>query len=117
MSYLSPEPRPIKKEVSLLDFVNAGLLIAAVFAVTKLVGKMIPAVTGAALQAVALAVGIATTFLVAYSDWAPEQVIGGKPMDQLSTASLVLVGLMIGGGATIADQGFKAVSNVGDNQP
>lgn len=99
-----------------MDFSQAGLLIAAVYAVTKLLDKAIPALTGAALQATALVVGIATTFLVAYSSYADGVTVGGKSLDSVNGPALVLIGLLIAGGATVVDQGLKAVTNVGENQ-
>lgn len=99
-----------------MDFTNAALLIAAVFAVTALIDKAVPALKGAALQGVALLVGIGTTFLVAYSSYADSVSVGGKSLNNVNGAALVLIGLMIAGGATVADRTFKAVSNVGQNQ-
>ncbi len=100
-----------------MDFSQAGLLIAAVFAVTKLIDKAVPQATGALLQLIAFVVGIATTFLVAYSSYADGVKIGGKTLDNVNTAGLVLIGLLIAGGATVVDQGIKAVTNIGENQP
>ncbi len=100
-----------------MDFSQAGLLIAAVFAVTKLIDKAVPQVTGALLQLVALVVGVAMTFLVAYSTYADGVTVGGKTLDNVNGAGLVLIGLLIAGGATVVDQGIKAVTNIGDNQP
>lgn len=99
-----------------MDFTNAALLIAAVFAITTLVDKAIPALNGWKLQLSAFVIGIGTTFLVAYSSYADSVSVGGKSLDQVNGAALVLIGLMIAGGATIADRTFKAVSNVGQNQ-
>lgn len=100
-----------------MDFTEAALLIAAVYAVTKLADKAIPALVGWKLQLSALLIGIGTTFLVAYSSYADAVKVGGKPLDDVNGAALVLIGLLIAGGATVVDQGLKAVSNVGDNNP
>lgn len=99
-----------------MDFTQAALLIAAVFAVTTLVDKAVPALDGWKLQATAFVIGIATTFLVAYSSYASDVSVGGKSLDNVNTAGLVVVGLLIAGGATALDRTFTAVSNVGDNQ-
>lgn len=100
-----------------MDFSEAALLIAAVFAVTKLADKAIPALVGWKLQLVALLVGVGTTFLVAYSSYADAVKVGGKSLADVNGAALVLIGLLIAGGATVVDQGFKAVTNVGENNP
>lgn len=99
-----------------MDFTQAGLLIAAVFAVTALFDKAIPQLTGWKLQLAALAIGVGTTFLVAYSSYADTVTIGGKSLDSVNTAALVLIGLMVAGGATVVDRGLKALSNVGENK-
>lgn len=100
-----------------MDFSQAGLLIAAVFAVTKGIDKAIPKLTGAPLQLVAFLVGIAMTFLVAYSTYADGVTVGGKTLDVVNTAGLILIGLLVAGGATVVDQLFKSVTNIGENQP
>lgn len=99
-----------------MDFSQAALLIAAVFVVTKLADKAFPALTGASLQATAIAIGIGTTFLVAYSSYADSVNVGGRTLNNVNVPALVLIGLLIAGGATVVDQGFKAVSNIGENQ-
>ena len=99
-----------------MDFTNAALLIAAVFAVTTAVDKAVPALNGWKLQVSAFVIGIATTFLVAYSSYASSVQVGGVGLDKVNTAGLVLIGLMIAGGATLADRSFTAVKNIGQNQ-
>lgn len=99
-----------------MDFTNAALLIAAVFAVTKLVDQAVPALTGWKLQLSAFVIGVGTTFLVAYSSYANSVKVGGKSLADVNGAALVLIGLMIAGGATVVDHTFKAVKNVGQNQ-
>lgn len=99
-----------------MDFTQAALLIAVVFAVTTAVDKAVPSLKGAALQVTAFVIGIATTFLVAYSSYASTVSVGGKSLDKVNGAGLIVIGLMIAGGATLADRAFKAVSNVGQNQ-
>lgn len=99
-----------------MDFTQAALLIAVVFAVTTAFDKAVPALTGWKLQLSAFVIGIATTFLVAYSSYASTVSVGGKSLDQVNGAGLIVIGLMIAGGATVVDRTFKAVSNVGQNQ-
>ena len=101
---------------NVLDFTDAVLLVGAVFAVTAFFDKLIPALKGWALQLVALATGIGLTFLVAWSDFGKTQRVGGIQLDNMNVASLVLIGLLLGGGATFADRTFTAVKNVGQNQ-
>jgi hypothetical protein len=100
-----------------MSFTQATLLISAVFAVTTMVDKAIPALTGWKLQLVAFVIGVGTTFLVAYSSYASSVKVGGKALDTVNTAALILIGLMIAGGATVTDRLFRAVSNVGENIP
>lgn len=100
-----------------MDFTQAGLLIAAVFAVTTMVDKAIPALNGWKLQLAAFVIGVGTTFLVAYSSYANSVSIGGKSLADVNVAGDFLIGLMVAGGATLADRTFTAIKNVGDNQP
>ncbi len=100
-----------------MDFSQAGLLIAAVYAITKGFDKAIPKLTGAALQLSAFVIAIATTFLVAYSTYADGVTVGKHTLDTVNGPGLVLIGLLVGGGATVVDQVLKSVQNVGQNQP
>lgn len=102
-----------------MDWSSAGLLVAAVFAITEALKKVFPALTGAALQVAVLFVGLGSTFLVAFSDYGKTQVVGNIAMNNMNIASLVLIGLMIGGGATILHQvvgAGGAIRNIGQNQ-
>lgn len=99
-----------------MDFTDAALLIALVFAVTTMVDKAVPALTGWKLQLSAFVIGVAATFLTAYSSYASTVKVGGKSLDNVNGAGLLVIGLMIAGGATLADRTFKAVSNIGQNQ-
>ncbi len=101
---------------NVLDFTDAVLLVGAVFAITAMLDKMIPQLTGWGLQLVALVIGVSVTFLTAFSDFGATQHVGGIPLNDLNIASLVLIGLLLGGGATLADRTFTAVKNVGANQ-
>lgn len=100
-----------------MDFTNAALLIGAVFAITELVKRAVPALSGWALQLVPLAVAVAVTFLVAYSTYAHSVSVNGITLDNVNVAGLILIGLLIGGGSTVLHQTLGAVKNVGENQP
>lgn len=99
-----------------MDFTDAALLISAVFALTTIADKAIAQLTSWKLQIVNELIGVAVTFLVAYSTYANTVSVGGIKLDKVNTAGLVLIGLMIAGGATIADRTFSAIKNVGENQ-
>lgn len=99
-----------------MDFTQAALLIAAVFAVTQLFKQLVPQAVPWMVQAAAIVIGIAMTFLVAYSTYAKSVTVGDVTLDKVNTAGLILIGLLISGGATLAHQvGVKALSNVGQN--
>ncbi len=100
-----------------MDFTSAALLIGAVFAVTKMVDLLVPQATGWILQLIALAVGIGVTFLVAFSDYGASQTVNGIALNDLNVASLVLIGLLLGGGASVLANTFNSVKNIGANQP
>lgn len=99
-----------------MDFSQAFLLSAAVFAVTAAVDKAVPLLVGWKLQVSAFVIGIAMTFLVAYSSYGDTVTVGGKQLSDVNVAGLFLIGLLIAGGATALDRTYTAVSNVGQNQ-
>lgn len=68
------------------------------------------------VAALALAAGQAGVWLVAKTVWAHEQVIGSKPLDELNTGSLILVGLMIAGAAAFGSEVVAGIRNIGQNQ-
>lgn len=106
-----------------MDFGQAALLIAAVYAITEFAKKVLPdklAANSKIVQGVSMAIAIGMVFLVATSVWANEQLIGGKPLDALDGWSKLLVGLLIGGGANLAHTLFGkdgTIRNIGENQP
>jgi uncharacterized membrane protein len=101
----------------LMDFTSATLLVAAVFAITQGVKKALPKLAGAGLQLIVMLIGVATTFLVAFSDYGKTQVVSHIAMSNMNIASLILVGLLLGGGATLMNEVLGSISNIGQNQP
>lgn len=103
-----------------MDFGKAALLIAVVFGLTefgkRLLGPRLSA-DSRIVTALAIVVGQAAVWLMAQTAWAHEQVIGTKPLDELNTGSLILVGLLVAGGAAFGRETLQAVKNVGTNQP
>lgn len=102
-----------------MDFGNAALLIAVVFAATEFVKKVLANVTLPTwlIQLIPVGLSLGAVFLVADSVWAHEQVIGGQALDSLDTGSKLLVGLMLGLGANFLHTAVNAVKNVGENNP
>ncbi len=100
-----------------MDFTQAALLIGAVYAITRAVDLLVPQATGWILQVIALVVGVGVTFLVALSDYGNTQTVSGIKVSDLNAASLILIGLLLGGGASVVHNVFTSISNVGENQP
>ena len=98
-----------------MDFTQATLLSGAVFAVTTMFDKLLPKLQGWALQLAALVIGVGVTMLTAYSDYGKTQIVSGIKLSDANTASRILIGLLIGGGATLLHRTYKAVSNIGTN--
>ena len=98
-----------------MDFTQAGLLIAAVYAIMQGIKKAVPQLNGALLQLVVFIVGIGVTFLVAYSTYADAVTVGGHTLDTVNSAGLILIGLLIGGGATVLNEGYGSIKNIGQN--
>jgi len=102
-----------------MDLSNAALLIASVYGITELLKALLPGAwvkNSRIVMALVVAVSFAATFLVGATTWAHEQVIGGKPLDLLSTADKILVAVFVAGAAAFTQRGVKAVMNIGQNQ-
>jgi len=102
-----------------MDFGQAALLIAAVFAVTEFVLRLVPNLDSRLKQLVSFVLAVGVVFLVRETVWAHEQIIGGQALDTLNTESAVLVGLLIGTGANVLHSIIGkggAIQNIGDNQ-
>jgi hypothetical protein len=101
-----------------MNFSQATLLVSAVFAVGWWADSLLPALKDARWkQLLHLGLGIAVVFLAANSDYGDTQKVNNLVLSHLNGASLVLIGLMIGGGAGVAQGILKAVSNIGTNKP
>lgn len=106
--------------MSPIDFTQAALLIAAVFAVTEQVKRIFPNLHAAVVQVVSIVVGIAVTATIAHSTWGSTQIVNGVHLDKVNNAGIAIVGLMIAGGANLAHKIFGAngaVANIGQNKP
>ncbi len=73
------------------------------------------------LAALVIVASFASVFLLRYSVWANEQVIGDKPLDALGVPSLIVASIAVAAAESVAFLGGKAalraVSNIGENQP
>lgn len=63
-----------------------------------------------------LAVAIGSVFLVGASDWAHDQIVLGKALDEISVASKLTLALLIVGPASAIWQTLGAVANIGQNR-
>ena len=101
-----------------MDFGNAALLI---FIFVGLISEAKALAWGTNKERITVGivnvVGIAAVFLVAESVWGTEQIIGGQQLGLLDWASRILVGVVLGGGASGLWQGFDTIKNVGENKP
>jgi hypothetical protein len=73
------------------------------------------------LTGLCILAGFAATFLVRYSVWSKEQVIGDTTLDKLSTGSLIVVAIAVAGAEATAYLVLKrtgqAVANIGTPVP
>ena len=103
-----------------MDFGKAAILIAVVFGLVEF-GKRFLGPKLAAdppiVALLALVVGQAATWLMAETAWAHEQVVGGKPLDELNTGSKIVVGLFVAGGAAFGAEFLGSLRSIGENQP
>src|SRR5215471_14246100 len=103
-----------------MDLANAALLIAAVYGIIELAKALLPTrwvADGRVVVLLVLGVSFAATFLVAATTWAHTQVIGGQPLDLMSTADKVLVAVFVAGAASLANRGLGAITNIGQIKP
>lgn len=67
---------------------------------------------GVITQLCAWGAGVAVAVFVARTDWAPSIVMGGKPLSQLNSWSLVFAGLFAGSTASVGkDVLYKSLDN------
>lgn len=100
-----------------MDFGNALLVSALVFGLVMWVKRAFPKVD-ASVQLTILVIILsaqAAVWLLRYTVWAHEQVIGGHPLDELNFGSVVAAGIFLALGSTVLDQGVKMISNIGQN--
>lgn len=101
-----------------MDFGQAALLVVIFLG---LVAEAKDLVWGTTKQRITILlvniVGVAAVFLVAESAWGNEQIIGGQQLEHLDWASRILIGVVLGGGASGLWQGFDTLKNIGQNQP
>lgn len=99
-----------------MDFAKAAMLTAAVLGIVTLAQVLLGVRSRRATAWTVLLASFGATFALRYSAWAHEQVIGGKPLDEMSVGSLVVVSLFLAGVETAAYLGVDAVRNIGENQ-
>lgn len=92
-----------------MEFVPALALLALVVSLINFL-KYVRAgdVNGALTQLSVWVAGVLAVFLVAQTDYAPGIEMGGRPLNTLNIASLVFIGLQIGGMASLAVEYKKA---------
>lgn len=102
-----------------MDFTNALLVVAAVYALTEWAKSAAPSIrNSSALTILTAAVaGQAAVWGLATTVWANEQVIGGHTLDKLNGGSKVAAGFFVALLATGTDKLIGMVKNVGQNQP
>lgn len=103
-----------------MDFGKAALLIAAVFGIIEFGKRFLgPKLSSDSriVAALALVVGQAATWLMSETVWAHSQVVGDQPLDEMNTASLILVGMFVAGAAAFGSEFLTSVRNMGQNQP
>lgn len=103
-----------------MDFGNAALLSLVVFVLVEVVKQLAPeglATDARFVLGSAVGLGIVAAVTVAQTAWGHEQVVGGKPLDQVNTISQVVVGVLLGAGAVGIHKVLGAVSSIGENPP
>ena len=98
-----------------MDFGQAALLIALVYAITRWFGTIVTPPSWVT-PIIAMSIAVGAVFLVAETVWAPENIVSGHALDNLDWASKLVAGVLLGAGANVLDQGIKAVRNVGENE-
>jgi hypothetical protein len=94
---------------------EAVLLLGVVLVLTQTVKKIVPNLPSWATPLVAMAIGVASVFLVGETDWADQQIVSDLTLDSLNGWSKLVAGIMLGGGAGLATETLRAVGNVGEN--
>jgi hypothetical protein len=100
-----------------MDFGQSVLLVFATFALTKWLSSVVPNLDSRLKPILAMVIAIGLTFLVSETVWAPENIVQGHSLDELDGWSKLLAGILLGSGAVVLDTAFKAVKNIGENQP
>jgi len=95
-----------------MEFVPALALLALVASLINFL-KYVRAgnVNGSLTQLSVWIAGILAVFLVAQTDYAAGIEMGGQALDALNAASLLFIGLQIGGLASLANELKKAIDN------
>jgi hypothetical protein len=99
---------------------EAVLLLATVVTLTGVVKNLAAgAIPGGlpswATPLVAIAIGIATVFLVAETDWADKQIVNDLPLDSINGWSKVVAGIYFGGLGGLTTNVIKKVGDIGEN--
>lgn len=96
-----------------MDFGSFILVALLVYVLSEVIKRKAPTVWARFDLFLVLALGIAVVFAVSYSDWADEQIIMGKALDQLSIISRVIAGVVVAAVAVGLDKVQAAVRNAG----
>jgi uncharacterized membrane protein len=94
------------------DFLPYAAMIALVFSFTNFLKAVRNKDVNASFtQLIVWAAGIAAVVLFAHSDWASAIPVGNFNLSDVNTASLIIIGLTVGSGATTAYDFKKAIDN------
>lgn len=98
--------------------INALILMGVVYGLTEMVKAIVPdnveTIPWVKVLS-ALAVALASVFLVAETRWASQQFVGDQSLDKLDWADKLVVTVFIAGGAALVQRSVKAVTSIGQN--
>lgn len=99
-----------------MDFANALYLTGAVFGVVTLAKVVFKVTDPRWIVLIVAVVSVLSTFAIAETVWADEQVIGGEELEDLDFWSKVVVAGFLAGAQTAVFLGLDAVKNIGQNK-
>jgi Na+/H+ antiporter NhaC len=94
---------------------EAVLLIAFVLVITGVVKNAVPNLPSTITPIVSIVIGIVAALVIAETDFADNQLVNGIPLGNLNFWSKVVIGVMLGGGASGLAVTGKIISNIGSN--
>ena len=99
-----------------MDVTESVFTVVAVYVIVKYLNSLVPTGLPSLIKVpLALLIGVGVVCLFGLSDFAPGLAFFGVPLDVMSGWTQVLVGGVLGLGATGLDTTFKTVRNIGQN--